>query len=298
MDNAKATIKKVGDKYCVYSQDGSKNLGCSDSLEGAKKRLQQIEYFKHVKGQDMDYNQVFANMGKAFNNENSQPEKLEVHSETLNVSNSLKNGSIAGMTSTRLLDKRDHFPIVTETQARSSFSRAMTLREVPSWYNGTLSELRQEVYANINQKHPGIDLRINIAVDKVLALSDGKTPSETVVKDPGVAFTKEVPGIKRPTLTSAELSLLSRASENEATRSTMANQLITMIESQEQNLAEAKKIAQKLFKKGLSSEDFATLSSFLQEDILRSLLMNSKTSASLESVEDRRLELLKRISSK
>jgi len=34
-------------KHCVVSEDGKKNLGCSDSLEGAKKRLREVEYFKH-----------------------------------------------------------------------------------------------------------------------------------------------------------------------------------------------------------------------------------------------------------
>jgi hypothetical protein len=42
-------IKKQGSQYCVFSKDGSKNLGCFPSREQAVKRLQQIEYFKHAK---------------------------------------------------------------------------------------------------------------------------------------------------------------------------------------------------------------------------------------------------------
>lgn len=40
-------IRKVGDKWYVYSHAGKKLGGPYDSLEAAKKRLKQIEYFKH-----------------------------------------------------------------------------------------------------------------------------------------------------------------------------------------------------------------------------------------------------------
>src|SRR5712675_1906502 len=43
-------VVKQGGEYCVKSEDRSKNLGCKPSKAGAKKRLQQIEYFKHIKG--------------------------------------------------------------------------------------------------------------------------------------------------------------------------------------------------------------------------------------------------------
>ena len=39
-------IRKRGSKHCVVSKKG-KNLGCSSSRKGAKKRLRQVEYFKH-----------------------------------------------------------------------------------------------------------------------------------------------------------------------------------------------------------------------------------------------------------
>lgn len=42
-------IKKFGKLYKVLSESG-KNLGTSSSLKGAKKRLRQVEYFKHIKG--------------------------------------------------------------------------------------------------------------------------------------------------------------------------------------------------------------------------------------------------------
>lgn len=43
-------IRKEGNKYCIYSEDGSKKLGEYPSKEAAEKRLKQIEYFKHLEG--------------------------------------------------------------------------------------------------------------------------------------------------------------------------------------------------------------------------------------------------------
>jgi hypothetical protein len=43
-------VVKEDNEYCVKSEDRSKNLGCRPSKAGAKKRLQQVEYFKHIKG--------------------------------------------------------------------------------------------------------------------------------------------------------------------------------------------------------------------------------------------------------
>lgn len=40
------TIKKEGSRYVVRSESG-KNLGKSSTKAGAKKRLRQVEYFKH-----------------------------------------------------------------------------------------------------------------------------------------------------------------------------------------------------------------------------------------------------------
>ena len=41
-------IRKYGNLYRVVSEQG-KNLGEAKTLEAAKKRLRQIEYFKHLK---------------------------------------------------------------------------------------------------------------------------------------------------------------------------------------------------------------------------------------------------------
>lgn len=41
-------IVKEGSKYVVKSKDGKKRLGVFATLEAAKKRLGQIEYFKGI----------------------------------------------------------------------------------------------------------------------------------------------------------------------------------------------------------------------------------------------------------
>lgn len=42
-------IKKVKRKYMVIAESG-RRMGTYTTLKAAKKRLQQIEYFKHLKG--------------------------------------------------------------------------------------------------------------------------------------------------------------------------------------------------------------------------------------------------------
>lgn len=41
-------IKKEGEKYVLYSHDGSKHLGTFDNMRDAHKREQQIQMFKHM----------------------------------------------------------------------------------------------------------------------------------------------------------------------------------------------------------------------------------------------------------
>jgi len=51
----KETIRKEGSKWVIYSKDGFKKLGEYDTETAAKKRLRQIEYFKHMnEGEAMD----------------------------------------------------------------------------------------------------------------------------------------------------------------------------------------------------------------------------------------------------
>lgn len=43
-------IKKVGKKYVVRSESTGRVFGQYDTIAAAKKRLRQMEFFKHLKG--------------------------------------------------------------------------------------------------------------------------------------------------------------------------------------------------------------------------------------------------------
>lgn len=52
LESATAVIRKDGSKskpYCVYSEKTGRGFGCYATREQAKKRLAQIEMFKHIK---------------------------------------------------------------------------------------------------------------------------------------------------------------------------------------------------------------------------------------------------------
>ena len=53
-------IRKKGNKYCLLSKKTKKNLGCYRSRAGAEKREKQVQYFKHLKKEE-----VSAPMGAA-----------------------------------------------------------------------------------------------------------------------------------------------------------------------------------------------------------------------------------------
>lgn len=201
-------------------------------------------------------------------------------------------GTIAGNASQNLLDQRHHFPVMTEIQARSSMNRVMQLTELPAWYSGTLDNLRYEVYQGVIAAHPNIDLKVPVPIQKlVVALSDGQEQPETKLaslKNPEDKVKSKVPQENRPSIASVELYL-----HSDAARQTFAGDLLTLLEKQKEQLDNAMSLAKKLSKKGISGEEFNSLVSFLQEDILRSMLMRGAT-ANL----DRRAVLLARIQGK
>lgn len=228
----------------------------------------------------------------------SAPRQIDVPSETLSVAESLRTGSIAGYPSANLLDTKEHFPVITQTQAQSSMSRAMQLVEPPAWYLGTVAQLRHEVYAGITKMHPTLELNIRVPAEQVIALSDGETPSTVTqksVKDPEDDRKADmVPQVARPTLTSAQVEV---ALENEENRKAVAGRLMEMLDSQIKNMQDAKKVGVRLLKSGIKSDEFDQLSTYVQEDILRELMSRGVT-AHVQSSEARRLELLERMTKK
>jgi len=255
----------------------------------------------------MNYNKAFDNMAKALSEGftpdqlgkdlDSSPRKVHVPSETLTVADSLKTGSIAGYDSDRLLDKKDHFPVITQTQAQSSMSRVMQLREIPAWYNGTLVDLRQEVYAGIMKMHPEIDLNVRVSAEQAVGLSDGETPastSKTSVKDPEDDRKVDlVPQVSRPTLTSADIE---EALKDDDNRKAVAGRLMEMLDKQIEHMQTAKKVGERLLKSGLKAEEFDSLSTYVQEDIMRELLSRGATASA--QAEARRKELIARMNKK
>jgi len=307
MEKTNAVVRKVGDKFCVFSKDG-KNLGCSTTREGAIKRLRQVEYFKNKGNNAMaKYDDVFDNMSLA----DMKPDSVDVPSNKptaeahrpVDITNQpaannviAREGSIAGHGSPYLLDQRDHFPVITETQARASMNRVMQLGEVPAWYRGTLDELRYEVYQGIADAHPNLEIKVPVPVEQVVALSDGEEGPETQksdLKNPEDKLRSKVPQKPRPSiagLTTEEVD----AMDAEA-RQALAGDVVEMLKKQKEHLDTAMTLAQRLMKKGMSGEEFAGLISFLQEDILRHLMVK-EASAGKET--DRRAEILARMKKK
>jgi hypothetical protein len=54
------TIRKKGNKYCLFSKKSNRNLGCYPSKSGAKNREKQVQYFKHLKEEGAAANSLAA----------------------------------------------------------------------------------------------------------------------------------------------------------------------------------------------------------------------------------------------
>jgi hypothetical protein len=65
VDSTQGVIRKVGNKYCIFSKKG-KRLSCHPSRKAAQKRLRQIEFFKHNKGSIADVIAFVKTFGRDF----------------------------------------------------------------------------------------------------------------------------------------------------------------------------------------------------------------------------------------
>jgi len=253
----------------------------------------------------MNYDKAFSNLGRALSGgidptevgkaPDARPREVDL-SVGNPVDESFRHGTIAGRRSENLLDTKDHFPVITETQAQSSMARVLQLTEVPAWYKGTMAELRQEVYAGIVGMHPDIQLNVRVPVEQTVALSDGETPAQTSmqsIEDPADVAKNQVGKVSRPALTSAEVA---EAMQDQDVRQAIAGRLMEMVDKQMESLQTAKKVATRLLKSGIKAEEFDQLSTYLQEDILRELISRGATASA--NAEDRRRELLERMSAR
>lgn len=53
-------------------------------------------------------------------------------------------------------DKKDHFPINSESQARNALARVHQYSAAPPWYNGSLKSLQELVSRKVHSKYKGI----------------------------------------------------------------------------------------------------------------------------------------------
>lgn len=53
-------------------------------------------------------------------------------------------------------DKKDHFPINDEDQARNALARVHQYSSAPPWYSGSLKGLQDLVSRKVHSKYPGI----------------------------------------------------------------------------------------------------------------------------------------------
>lgn len=61
-------------------------------------------------------------------------------------------------TDPKVKDNADHFPINTEDRARNALARANQYSEAPSWYDGSLEELKKTVADAVKKAYPDIKI--------------------------------------------------------------------------------------------------------------------------------------------
>lgn len=60
--------------------------------------------------------------------------------------------------SSKVKDKKDHFPINDADQARNALARVGQYDKVPPWYKGTLTELKSAVQRAVHKHYKGIEV--------------------------------------------------------------------------------------------------------------------------------------------
>jgi hypothetical protein len=60
--------------------------------------------------------------------------------------------------SSKVKDGKDHFPIPDAAHARNALARVNQYSDAPSWYTGSLEELKSKVRSAVKSKYPGIDV--------------------------------------------------------------------------------------------------------------------------------------------
>jgi hypothetical protein len=79
-------------------------------------------------------------------------------------------------------DKKDHFPINDEGQARNALARVQQFKSVPEWYKGSLEGLKKMVSSKVHSKYPGIKSekkkKSSVSVDRLInKYGQGQAPN-------------------------------------------------------------------------------------------------------------------------
>lgn len=298
MDRTYGKIVKKGSQFCVVSEDGSKNLGCYSTKEAAVKRLGEVEFFKKQKGKGTEMTRRPSDeelLAKALGGPKvvdtksvtSKPSALRDDPAGGRTKTDLAGaGTVAGITSEKVIDGKDHFPISTENAAKSAVHRVSRLNQSPDWFMGTVAELAELVGRGVSDKHPTLNVSVAMQFDRVLA-SVGKSElvgsSDTElrvdeIKNPGNVNPKEVPSVPTPSLRSTS-QVIATLEANPQLFQSFAMTLPEKIDKKMEALKTAKTLAERLLKDGLTGEEFGKLMGYLQEDILHDLLMIGTTAS-------------------
>ena len=60
----------------------------------------------------------------------------------------------------KVFDDKDHFPINTEKEGHAALAYAGKYTSVPTWYKGTLSELKEAVRKAVHKAFPKIEISV------------------------------------------------------------------------------------------------------------------------------------------
>lgn len=60
--------------------------------------------------------------------------------------------------SSKVTDKKDHFPIDTIGRARNALARAGAFTKAPAWYKGSLEQFKKSVKSAVKKAYPSIEV--------------------------------------------------------------------------------------------------------------------------------------------
>lgn len=90
-----------------------------------------------------------------------EAEEIDVISNTLEkiaLKKDTRPAPIFQSTSLKVKDDKDHFPIPDIAHARNALARVNQYSSVPSWYDGTLTELKAKVRSAVHSRYPSIEM--------------------------------------------------------------------------------------------------------------------------------------------